>query len=325
MVNLHDVTVKTQLSCSVGCVSGNVMLKNYSQPGTSSATITGENRPLIWRKGLYYLQRIVVNRAFRRAVVFALGRWVGASRRTSEKPHPLLHELKEQGVVKLNGALSDSQCAEIVQYLSDKPVYDRKHTIDRAFSQAQPADMAFGIYFPQNVLECPHIMEFVSSPEIVQLAADYLGCAPTLSCLGVQWSFPTNAPRDVQKFHRDSEDWKYLRFLTYLTDVEDGCGPHVYIKGSHRDRLPLRLKFYQADEISQQYGNDRFAQIFGSRGTAIAADTSGIHKGELPTTRPRLILTFTFAILPNPLGNYAPLRTHRGDAFKTRTNRLFVR
>jgi hypothetical protein len=83
----------------------------------------------------------------------------------------------------------------------------------------------------------------------------------------------------AQKFHRDSEDWKYLRFLICLTDVDDECGPHVYVKGSHRDNLPLRLKVYPPEEISQWYGNENVIKILGKLGTAIAADTSGIHKG----------------------------------------------
>lgn len=290
-----------------------------------STAFAYQHRAPIWRKALYYFQRIVVNPTLRRAVIFALRKWIGQAGRIGDDANPILEELKDHGVVQMNGVLSDLQCAEIVEYLSDKPVYDRNNTIDRAFSQAQPEDMAFGIHLPENVLACPHIMEFVSSQKMVQLAADYLGCTPTLSCLGVQWSFPTDAPSVAQKFHRDSEDWKYLRFLIYLTDVDEGSGPHVYIKGSHRDRLPLRLKFYSADEIAQQYGIESFVKILGKRGTGIAADTAGIHKGELPSARPRLILTFTFAILPNPLEHYEPLRTRHGDALKTRTNRLFLR
>lgn len=290
-----------------------------------STTFAYQHRAPIWRRAQYYLQRIVVNPALRRVVVFALRKWIGQSERISDSSCSILEDLKKHGVVQMNEALSDLQCAEIIEYLSDKPVYDRDNTIDRAFSQAQPEDMAFGIHFPEDVLACPHIMEFVSSEKIVQLAADYLGCTPTLSCLGVQWSFPTKTPSVAQKFHRDSEDWKYLRFLIYLTDVDEGSGPHVYIKGSHRDKLPLRLKFYSADEIAQRYGIESFVKVLGKRGTGIAADTAGIHKGELPTARPRLILTFTFAILPNPLELYAPLRTRHGDALKTRTNRLFLR
>jgi hypothetical protein len=40
----------------------------------------------------------------------------------------------------------------------------------------------------------------------------------------------------LQAFHRDSEDWRYLKILVYLSDVDDGAGPHVYLHGSHLTR-----------------------------------------------------------------------------------------
>lgn len=282
-------------------------------------------QPSVLRKAAYYCHRVVVNPLLRGFVVRALGRWIGRSADIGENAHPLLESLREHGIIQLAHALSENQCAEIVAFLSAKPVYDKNMSVEQAFSDAQPDDMAFGIHLPQNVLDCPHIMALVNSPIIIRLAADYLGCTPTLSSLGVQWSFPINSPRIVQKFHRDSEDWKYLRFLIYLTDVDEGCGPHVYVKGSHREGLPLRLRFYPPEEISLQYGNSSIVKVFGKRGTGIAADTSGIHKGELPTARPRLVLTFTFSILPNPLSTYRPLQTRHSSGWNSYINRLFVR
>jgi hypothetical protein len=141
----------------------------------------------------------------------------------------------------------------------------------------------------------------------------------------VQWSFATSTEGVAQKFHRDSEDWKYLRFLIYLTDVDEGGGPHVYVKGSHKGSLPFRMRFYTVDEISRRYGHASFLKVFGGRGTAIAADTAGIHKGERPTANPRLLLTFTYAILPNILSEYEPVRSCHSHHVVNYTNRLFLR
>lgn len=290
-----------------------------------SEFVAFQYQPSKLRTALYYCQRVVVNSLLRAFVVRALGLWIGKRAGTSDNPDPLLTLLREDGIVELGQVLSDIQCAEIVEYLSDKPVYDKNMYVERAFSDTQSDDMAFGIHLLQNVADCPHIMELVSSPKIVQLAAEYLGCHPTLSCLGVQWSFPTNTPRIAQRFHRDAEDWKYLRFIVYLTDVDHGCGPHVYVKGSHRGTLPFRMKFYPVEEISQRYGNESFIKVLGKRGTGIAADTSGIHKGELPTEKPRLMLTFTYAILPSILSEYEPVESRHSPELINYTNRLFLR
>jgi hypothetical protein len=282
-------------------------------------------RPSQFSTAVFYFQRLVVNPFLRALVVRGLGLWIGKRSAIYADLDPLLVSLESDGIVRLGEVLNETQCAEIHEYLADKPVYDRKFSVERAFSDAQPDDMSFGTHLLKNVLDCPHIMELVSSPKIIQLAAEYLGCNPTLSCLGVQWSFPTNAPGIAQKFHRDAEDWKYLRFIIYLTDVDEGCGPHVYVEGSHRDTLPFRMKFYPSEEVSQRYGNNRIFKVLGKRGTGIAADTSGIHKGELPTSKPRLVLNFTYAILPSPLTEYNPIFSRHSPQLTNHTNRLFLR
>ena len=284
------------------------------------------NRSLggLWSgKVTYYCQRIVILPWLRALVVRVLGTWIGKRKRGSV--HPMLNTVKERGIAQLGQVLNDEHCAEVLAYLADKPVYDHHVTVAHAFSEDQPADMSFGIHSIADVIDCPHLLELVSRPEIVQLATDYLGCTPTLSCLGVQWSFPTESPRVAQKFHRDSEDWKYLRFLIYLTDVDSGSGPHVYVTGTHKDRLPLRLKFYSTDEIADRYGEDKILKVYGKRGTGIAADTCGIHKGELPQRRARLVLNFTYSILPNAFSEYAPIESRHGAALRSYPNRLYLR
>lgn len=282
-------------------------------------------RPSRFRHLIYYCHRVVTNQLLRKLIVRALGKWIGMHSRVNQSSHPLLDSVNEHGIGRLGQVLTETQCADIVEYLADKPVYFRGTSITRAFCETQPADMAFGIHYPKDVVDCPHIMELVNAPSVIQLATEYLGCTPTLSCLGVQWSFPTNSPSLAQCFHRDDEDWKYLRFLVYLTDVDEGAGPHVYVKGSHRDKLPLRLKFYSPEELAQLYGARNLFKVFGTRGTGIVADTSGIHKGELPTVKPRLILTFTFSILPNQRSEYKPLHSRHTPRLNNYTNRLFLR
>lgn len=273
----------------------------------------------------YYISRLVVNPPMRRFIVAILGAWIGKNSVKHERKGRLLEMLNEDGIVQLNQSLSDSQCDEIVGYLSSKLVHNRDGTVKQTISDVRPNEISLWFHTVNDVLDCPHIMEFVSSTEVVQLSTEYLGCTPTLSGIVVQWSFPTNIPSVVQKFHRDTEDWKFLRYFVYLSDVDEGCGPHVFIKGSHLDKSPLRLKIYTDEEISQKYQPERFLTVYGRRGTSIAADTSGIHKGETPTASPRMVLCFTYSILANPFLRYEPIYTRHAEKIKTYSNRLFLR
>lgn len=291
----------------------------------SKTLVSEQCRPPLWGTIAYYCQRIVVNRWLRDLVIYAIGKWVGQTRGLGTPQHEQMPALLEDGIIRLDEALSETQCAEILSYLSDKPVYGQGPYLGHPLPDKRPDDLMFGIHLVEDVLDCPHVMELVSSPKIVQLASDYLGCVPSLTCLGVQWSYPTASPGIAQKFHRDSEGWKYLRFLVYLTDVDEGCGPHVYVKGSHKGSLPFRMKFYQPGEIVERYGSESLVKVMGKRGTGIAADTCGIHKGEAPTLRPRLVLTFTYAISPNALCEYKPLHTRHSPHLSNYSNRLFLR
>jgi len=70
-----------------------------------------------------------------------------------------------------------------------------------------------------------------------------------------------------------------VKFFTYLTDVADGTGPHVYIAGSHRDKPPLFAPRYSDEKLAKKYGEKAFISIEGRRGTMFLADTFGVHKG----------------------------------------------
>jgi hypothetical protein len=99
-------------------------------------------------------------------------------------------------------------------------------------------------YHLRDVIACPHILALANSRAagtgraLSDMQADHLRAGPALV---------VPVPGDdsaLQAFHRDSEDWRYLKVLVYLTDVDDGAGPHVYLHGSHLTQAPMRLRFY---------------------------------------------------------------------------------
>ena len=76
--------------------------------------------------------------------------------------------------------------------------------------------------FPTStVLSCPHVMAVANDPRILALAGTYLGCKPTISQIEMGWSYPADAgqARYTQVFHRDYDDWRFLKLFVYLTAV----------------------------------------------------------------------------------------------------------
>jgi hypothetical protein len=125
----------------------------------------------------------------------------------------------------------------------------------------------------------------------------------------------------VQRFHRDSEPGS-IKALVYLTDVDDTSGPHAYVEGTHRERMPLRLRPYSDEHIQRKYGES--ITIKGAAGTGFLIDPRGIHKGIPPAKRPRLLLGIQYALLPCMLYEYSPIKCERAQHFDSYVNRLMI-
>jgi len=282
---------------------------------------------------LYYSQRIVTHPALRRLVVRALS---GALRlrqgsgcelyAATSADETALADLRRSGYAPLGNLLDAAQCDDIRAWLHDKLLIDRDHerpgfTLDERVNEVRVAD-----YHLRDVIACPHILALANSPPLLGLAARYMKCKPTISALGLRWSFPVpGADSTLQAFHRDSEDWLYLKVLVYLTDVDDAAGPHVYLHGSHLTRAPIRLRFYSDSEISSAHSADMLLTAIGTRGFCFAVDTAGIHKGTAPAHQPRLMLQIQYSLLPSYAYRYAPERYPGPLVLDPYVNRLILR
>lgn len=115
------------------------------------------------------------------------------------------------------------------------------------------------------------------------------------------WSTPAlkePSSEAAQLYHFDMDRIKFLKFFIYLTDVTPSTGPHCFVAGSHR-RKPaalLRDGRFQDHELERHYAPERFVEITGPKGTVLAADTRGFHKGKPLETGSRLIFQVEFAV-----------------------------
>jgi hypothetical protein len=169
-------------------------------------------------------------------------------------------------------------------------------------------------------------MTAINRADILRLASAFLGCKPTLCSIGVRWSFPgSESPDMTQAFHRDPDDWRFLKLFVYLTDVDDDeGGPHIYVAGSHNTRRSLRSKTYAREQLEAQFGKQNMRAIVGARGTTFVADTSGIHAGIPPQRAPRLLLQAQYSILPNFALHYRPVVDPGHRRLDSYVNRLIL-
>ena len=209
--------------------------------------------------------------------------------------------------------LAPDTVAAVVDFAEHALVYaDRE--VDRGFRPhdrpAAEATLGKPILVAQyfnSQEECPEIGAIATDPALELIAARFLGSVPRLVGSSLWWTFPvdaTEADRNLHAhlFHRDVDDFAFLKFFFYLTPVAHGDGAHVCVLGSHdrpaADGLGerLRLRRYSDDEIAARFAPDRILEICGRAGEGFAENTLCVHKGLTPTRTPRLLLQFEFAL-----------------------------
>lgn len=202
---------------------------------------------------------------------------------------------------------------EIIHYAESNPVYAfRDPKLGFMPPDRHKAETVLGkkILLAQyfNVqLNCPAINKIALDPVINWIALNYIGCVPRYLGANLWWTYPTIAERSerlkhAQFFHRDIDDFKFLKFFFYLTDVEAGDGGHWIVIDSHRNPPHVRLKDrfvtrrFEDEEINNYYDNSNLIEVIGQAGTGFSEDTLCVHKAATPARNPRLILQLQFGL-----------------------------
>ena len=169
-----------------------------------------------------------------------------------------------------------------------------------------------------NIL-CPHMVDLITNDKIISIASEYLSAPATLNCIFPLWSFKENdpSPINMQLFHRDADDYKFVKLFILLTDTEIGNGQQIYVKKSHkRADLPFemyQIKRYSKEKVSEYFKKEDIIDIYGNSGTCWLADTYGIHRGTVPTKTNRLLLQLQYTLDPTPIFNYKQFEYSKWD------------
>lgn len=218
-------------------------------------------------------------------------------------PTRALAELRRDGYSKLP-MLTNRQVYEIGQWLKKRPVYPDCHvrkSAGPAGTWEQYKDKEVVCFHHHDVIRAPHVLEYAL--QLTDIAAQFLGKEPpVLYSFNCFYTRPGSHVRpDIQLFHQDSDDSKFLPLFILLTDVlkvEDG-----------------------AQEI--QFECKPTAQIMGQAGTAFFSDTSHPHRGLKPLTYERGIIWVRWGVTEKPDHKHAyvwdelkPLKKYKlGDRY----------
>lgn len=276
----------------------------------------------------YYSQRLAFHSALRQRVAQIIAssirrRHKYVVRYSAKAPMHIRQSLAHSGWAMLD-PLPDKVVADIWNHLCDKPVYPPSEAAIRLSDL--PPGVTQAAYSLETLLGCDAIVQLAHAPQILGIAESWLGCWPTLCSIGARWSLPVlDLPAATQAFHRDPDDWRFLKVFVYLTDVDETAGPHNYVAGSHTTSGRLVGNIYSDQEVISRFGAHSIHTFVGPAGTCFVADTWGIHKGAVPIQKPRLLLQLQYSLLPNYSLHYQPLPAPNGQSFDPYLMRLLLR
>jgi len=205
-----------------------------------------------------------------------------------------------------NGRLYDSQSLNYQSELVEKKLFRLRE---------RPATVFLANYEFEDVARCAPLLRLACSPRVVATVEAYLGCTPTVSAFAVWHSFPGQVDAPAEVFHRDRDDFSFVKLFVYLTDVDEQAGPHEFIRFSH-DADALQGYFQSTGarvDLPRLFeGNSRnlstpdllarlgpiVVRTTGPAGFGFLEDTYGLHRGTRPGATTRLIFSVTYTGLP---------------------------
>lgn len=201
---------------------------------------------------------------------------------------------------------------EILNYAYSAPCYaERNSGAKFYYREKEKAEASFGrevrlgSYF--NAEGCSIVRKLEKDPGLLAIAAKFLEAPPVYIATELWWSFPVTGTlfeqlKAAQVFHYDLDDYRFIKFFFYLTDVDDCSGPHTLLRGSHKNKkfshqlLGVRCASKDDKEIVEYYGSEKLVTICGSAGLGFAEDSTCFHKGTSPSGKERLLLQIEYAI-----------------------------
>lgn len=219
----------------------------------------------------------------------------------------IVDEISKNGFFVFEKRISSELCDRIAEFARVTPAVLDGKALDQPelFDSINPKSKAYRLTEHSIAQNCA-MQEIMADPSILAIAEGYIGITPMLSMLNLWWSSTYGKdPNDhaAQQFHFDFDPPpKWLLFFVYLTDVGPDNGPHVYVRGSHKAghqaAAALLKRGYVRiadEEITSSFGVQNVVEIHGKRGTVLAVDTRGFHKGKTLIQGHRLMAQLTYS------------------------------
>ena len=279
----------------------------------------------------FYLQRRISNPIRRDAMARRLARLKpNHSPVDIERADAGLRDLSSSGLHELGQLMSAHQAQELVSYFEKQKVHDPYQPSVPEFlplSEDRPSESHIAHHKPEDILKVPALLALANDPCILDVAGLFLGCKPTIGYMATWWSYATGfGPQQAERFHRDVDDWRFVKLFVYLTDVTMDSGPHKYVLHSSSQDVLTDIRRFEDDEVACAFGEENIRTMTSKAGEGFLEDTRGIHKGQPVQSGHRLVFQVVYTMTPLPYAPKAPLmEMPTGVDYDSWVNRVYLK
>lgn len=158
-----------------------------------------------------------------------------------------------------------------------------------------------------NILDFNNpFMKLALSDKVLSIVNGYMGMYSKFFYHSLNVTFPVTQdsdPKKSQRWHRDHEDKKVCKMFLYLSDVDEGAGPFIYVLESHHGgrwnktfrQIPPDGIYPLAGELEARIPSTAFKVATGKAGTVIFCDTIGLHRGGYAKFKERMMFTAEYS------------------------------
>ncbi len=162
---------------------------------------------------------------------------------------------------------------------------------------------------PENsVLSSSHpLLTIGLSTPVLRVVSSYMNLWPKLIYADAWYSIPIDPGKRIgsQQWHRDPEDKQMVKVYLYFSEIDEGAGAMEYIVGTSNALGGHGMKigewkaaganlYPSAELVEQSFSAAQHFYCRGPVGTLLFCDTTGLHRGGISRSRPRVVATWTF-------------------------------
>lgn len=155
------------------------------------------------------------------------------------------------------------------------------------------------LFQPEDLIDKPSILEFVTQDEIIEAVTKYLGSSPIIGDIQLWWSKENSDISSSQLYHIDQEDYKQLKLFAYFNNVTSDTGPLTFFDSEAsaliKSRVDNPFNKIEDEEIDLSRGNHEAIEFTGEPGTYGLVDTSSCyHMGSRTRKGDRVAIMVSF-------------------------------